>query len=183
MEALLHETSAQPIYFGAKLMSSAQFRSLFQEGMDLVADAAAYLDGEGRDDSKRLNRAGALAYSVESMRLTTRLLQLASWLLLQRAVNEGELSAEDAGSDKHKIQLSPQDVATNEETFGLLPLRLCELIDHSIRLQGRILHLDDLLQRAEADVPQPVAQRNPVAECLDALKAALAREIGEAEGS
>ena len=34
------------------------------------------------------------------MRLTTRLMQLASWLLLQRAVNEGEITAENARTEK-----------------------------------------------------------------------------------
>lgn len=173
MEALFHQAVAQPISFGAKLMSSAQFKSLFQEGMDLVAEAAAYLDGEGRDDSKRLNRAGALAYSVESMRLTTRLLQLASWLLLQRAVNEGELTAEEASSDKHKIQLTPQDAATNEDQYRSLPLRLCELIDHSVRLQTRVLHLDDLIHRPEAQAQWRAPGLNPVAESLAVLQAAL----------
>ena len=60
--------------------------------MDLVGAAAAYLDGAGREQAQALPRPAALAYAVESMRLTTRLMQIASWLLLQRAVNEGELT-------------------------------------------------------------------------------------------
>ena len=48
------------------------------------------------------------------MRLTTRLMQLASWLLLQRAVNEGELSAENARSEKEKVKFS----ATPSERGG-----------------------------------------------------------------
>ena len=60
--------------------------------MTLVEEAAAYLDGPGRGKSSALPRPAALAYSTESMRLTTRLMQVASWLFLQRAVNEGELA-------------------------------------------------------------------------------------------
>ena len=47
-----------------------------------------------RSASKALSRPVALAYASESMRMTTRLMQIASWLLLRRAVNDtrGHLS-------------------------------------------------------------------------------------------
>ena len=57
--------------------ASELFDRTFQEGMELVEETAAYLDGAGRHESKRLSRSAALAYASESMRLTTRLMQLA----------------------------------------------------------------------------------------------------------
>src|SRR5713101_9496924 len=78
----------QPVSFGERLAASQNFSRLFRDGMKLVEDTAAYLDGPGRQESKLLDRAASLAYATESMRLTTRLMQLASWLLLHRAVNE-----------------------------------------------------------------------------------------------
>ncbi len=91
-----------PIVFGPRLAGSEVFKALFREGMTLVEETATYLDGEGRTESRRLSRAGSLAYATESMRLTTRLMQLASWLLLQRAVNDGEMSTEQARPRKPK---------------------------------------------------------------------------------
>ena len=73
--------------------ASELFDRTFQEGMELVEETAAYLDGAGRQESKLLSRAAALAYAAESMRLTTRLMQVASWLLVQRAVREGDMPA------------------------------------------------------------------------------------------
>ena len=67
----------------ADFARSELFERTFQEGMDLVEETAAYLDGGGRQESKLLSRNGALAYASESMRLTTRLMQVASWLLVQ----------------------------------------------------------------------------------------------------
>ena len=78
----------QPVSFGARLAASQNFSRLFRDGMKLVEDTAAYLDGPGRRESKLLDRAASLAYATESMRLTTRLMQLASWLLLHRAVEK-----------------------------------------------------------------------------------------------
>ncbi len=83
-EKLLSET--QPVSFGERLANSQAFADLFRDGMALVEETATYLDGPGRAESKVLQRSAALAYATESMRLTTRLMQLASWLLLHRAV-------------------------------------------------------------------------------------------------
>ena len=131
--------------FGEKLAGSESFKALFKEGMTLVEEAAAYLDGQGRREAKLLTRGDALAYASESMRLTTRLMQLASWLLLQRAVNEGELTQKDAATEKHRVKLARQDLATSAETFARLPARLQALSIQSLRLQARIQHLDRVI--------------------------------------
>ena len=39
-----------PIYFGEKLASSQAFAGLFRDGMALVEETAAYLDGSGRQE-------------------------------------------------------------------------------------------------------------------------------------
>ena len=88
--------NAATVSFAQILAASESFKSLFREGMALVEETAGYLDGVGRDEAKLLRRSTAMAYANESMRLTTRLMQLASWLLLQRAVNEGEMTSAQA---------------------------------------------------------------------------------------
>jgi regulator of CtrA degradation len=151
------------ISFVRKLAASNSFKAMFKEGMTLVEDAAGYLDGSGRDESKRLRRAVAMAYASESMRLTTRLMQLASWLLLQRAVNEGDMTLTQAASEKHKVRLARQEIACAPDVFEELPPRLRVLIAQSMRLQARIIHLDQSLfdgQRREAfDGPSPIAHQ------------------------
>jgi regulator of CtrA degradation len=137
--------STKTISFAQKLASSGAFKTLFREGMNLVEETAAYLDGPGRAESKALPRAAALAYAGESMRLTTRLMQLASWLLLQRAVNEGEISQMQAATEKHKVRLVRQELASSAATFVQLPHKLQELTLQSLRLQGRIICLDEMI--------------------------------------
>src|SRR5665647_2009234 len=109
-EKLLSE--AQPVSFGERLANSQAFADVFRDGMALVEETATYLDGPGRAESKKLERAAALAYATESMRLTTRLMQLASWLLLHRAVKEGEMSLAQANKEKTKVKLSAADSLT-----------------------------------------------------------------------
>ena len=114
---------AAPIYFGEKLASSQAFAGLFRDGMALVEETAAYLDGPGRQESKKLERSAALAYATESMRLTTRLMQLASWLLLHRAVKEGEMTLIQANKEKSKVKLAAGEPG-DPDTIKLLPERL-----------------------------------------------------------
>ena len=101
----------QPVSFGARLANSQVFADLFRDGMALVEETASYLDGPGRQESKKLERSAALAYATESMRLTTRLMQLASWLLLHRAVKEGEMSLAQANRETVKVKLTAADPA------------------------------------------------------------------------
>src|ERR1051325_727057 len=109
-----------PVMFSEKLASSQAFAGLFKEGMALVEETAGYLDGPGRQESKKLDRSAALAYATESMRLTTRLMQLASWLLLHRAVKEGEMSLAQANKEKSKVKLSSTD-SHDPNSIELLP--------------------------------------------------------------
>ena len=97
------------VQLSERFTNSAAFGVLFREGMDLVEETAAYLDGAGRNEAKALDRAVSLTYATESMRLTTRLMQLASWLLLHRAVKEGEMTLGQANREKTKVKLSAAD--------------------------------------------------------------------------
>ncbi len=161
------------ISFGEKLAASEQFDILFQEGMDLVGRAAAYLDGDGREEAKRLSPSAAIAYAVESMRLTTRLMQIASWLLLQRAVNEGELSRAEASAEKRRIRLSEQDTVSNKDALAKLPPRLRDFVGVSLRLQARIIHLDLLIYKPRDQRGRESLPPSPVERQIEQLRAAL----------
>jgi regulator of CtrA degradation len=161
----------EPVRFGQKLASSQVFSTLFKDGMRLVEETAAYLDGPGRQESKRLERSVALTYATESMRLTTRLMQLASWLLLHRAVNEGEMSLAQAHKEKTKVKLSigePNDL----DTVALLPERLKELIGRSRSLHEQVRRLDATIH---APMPHEPQAGNPLERQLGLLKAAFER--------
>src|SRR5271154_4163605 len=125
---------AGAVSFSERLASSQVFAALFRDGMSLVEETASYLDGTGRQESKKLERNAGLVYATESMRLTTRLMQLASWLLLHRAVKEGEMTLAQANREKTKVRLAacePSDL----KSIALLPAKLQDLITRSTKLQ------------------------------------------------
>jgi len=164
---------AAPVSFGERLANSQIFADLFRDGMALVEETASYLDGPGRHDSKKLDRAAALAYATESMRLTTRLMQLASWLLLHRAVKEGEMSLAQANKEKAKVKLAGSDPG-DEHNIKLVPERLRVLINRSKALQSAVRRLDATIH-ANPD-PAQIRPSNPVGRQLGLLRAAFERE-------
>ncbi len=138
-----------------------------------MEETATYLDGPGRQESKTLARAASLAYATESMRLTTRLMQLASWLLLHRAVKEGEMSLTQANKEKSKVKLSATD-HHDPNNFELLPETLSELIKRSQALNAKVRRLDANIHNRAA--PAQAATINPVEHQLGLLKAAFGAE-------
>jgi regulator of CtrA degradation len=178
IEQAVQSSDVKPfaISFAEKMVASEGFKALFSEGMALVEATASYLDGDGRKDSRDLQRGAALAYASESMRLTTRLMQITSWLLLQRAVNEGELTRLEAETEHRKVRLQPSETASAPEMLALLPAKLNELIQHSVRLQARIIKLDELLRADEKPV-EDAQDSNPVAQQLSMLQNALSKGL------
>jgi regulator of CtrA degradation len=171
----------QPVSFGARLAASQNFSRLFRDGMKLVEDTAAYLDGPGRRESKLLDRPASLAYATESMRLTTRLMQLASWLLLHRAVNEGEMSLAQANKERMRIKLPaeqpppsppPQAGQGRMGETPALPAGLDDLIARSKKLKDQVRRLDATIHAPPATAP---ASGNPFEFQLGMLRAAFER--------
>ena len=145
---------------------SELFERTFQEGMDLVEETAAYLDGDGRRESRLLSRASALAYAGESMKLTTRLMQIASWLLVQRAVREGDMAPEAACDSRYR--LTERKVET-EPTHPEIPIALIEYLVRTEKLHDRVLYLD---RRLYLDAPAEL-DANPVLSQMGLLEAAF----------
>jgi regulator of CtrA degradation len=167
---------AKTIKLAERRVFSPSFKPLYNEGMGLVEQAAEYLDGQGRVEAKRLSRVAATLYAAESMRLTTRLMQIASWLLLQRAANSGEMTRDQVASEKSKVRL---DTASAQETvpgWGELPDAFLLLVNRSLKLQALIRRMDDeIYGKGAASVPQPARLLNPVSDQIMLLNTAFAR--------
>ena len=142
--------------FGDRFTTSPQFMKLFREGMDLVEETAEYLDGAGRVESKQLTPPASLAYTAESIRLTTRLTQLASWLLVRRAIASGEITAAQAHTHRHRVTLSHQSTA-RPEGFDALPETFRRLIAESYRLHDRIMRLERILGGSPSPANKPAS--------------------------
>lgn len=170
-------TSDNTIRLAERRVFSQSFKPLYNEGMGLVEEAAEYLDGAGRTDAKSLSRVAATLYAAESMRLTTRLMQIASWLLLQRAANSGEMTRDQVTAEKAKVRLDTASAQEDAANWAELPLAFRALVERSLSLQGVVRRMDEEVYghgSAESEVP-PLRRSNPVSDQLSLLKTAFAR--------
>lgn len=162
------------IRLAERMVRSGSFNHLYNEGMSLVEEAAFYLDGEGREEAKRLSRIAATLYAAESMRLTTRLMQVASWLLLQRASRSGEMTLEQVLSEKAKVRLDTDSAPETVVGWDEIPLSYCDIVHRSLRLQARVRQMDDEIYNDGAGTEQKrVLSINPVSDQISLLATAF----------
>jgi|EndMetStandDraft_9_1072997.scaffolds.fasta_scaffold17009_3 regulator of CtrA degradation len=156
------DTSSHPvtISFGERFAASDLFDAIFKEGMALVERTASYLDGPGRKEARLLRGPVSVLYATESMRLTTRLLELASWLMIRRALKAGEISNEEAQVKRDRVRLRAPGRPSHVKGFTELPEGLRTLIEASFALNDRIVQLDRAMQVVVGQAPSITS--NPV---------------------
>ncbi|WP_159586270.1 DUF1465 family protein [Chelativorans xinjiangense] len=168
--------SANMVKLAERRVFSHSFKPLYNEGMGLVEEAAEYLDGDGRLAAKELPRAAAGLYAAESMRLTTRLMQLASWLLLQRAANSGEMTREQVAVEKAKVRLDTASVHEDTPGWAELPEAFRSLVRRSLRLEALVRRMDEEIYGPEAERPfDELFAVNPVSDQITLLQTAFGR--------
>jgi regulator of CtrA degradation len=166
---------ANTIKLAERRIFSASFKPLYNEGMGLVEQTAEYLDGDGRAAAKTLSRLAATLYAAESMRLTTRLMQIASWLLLQRAANSGEMTRDQVAAEKSKVRLDTASAQNAANGWDELPDAFKSLVERSLSLQSLVRRMDDEIYGKGAEPVQQQGGPNPVSDQITLLATAFGR--------
>lgn len=113
--------------------------ALYAEAMILADDARAYFDESSRADREALDPLARVAFSCESLKVTTRLMHVIAWLLTQRAVAAGEMTRGDALDRSRRLGNSPD---SGKDAIISLPERARFLVESSGRLHARVAMLD-----------------------------------------
>ena len=128
--------------------------SLYTEAM-LLADEARHCFDRNQATGN-LSPEISVAFSCESLKVTTRLMHSIAWLLNQKALRAGEISEDDARSDAKDLGYAPASDITQVERF---PLEAQGLIAASEELYGRLQRFSGQMRRQTAPVPEPLAMR------------------------
>jgi regulator of CtrA degradation len=123
----------------------AMFEKTYQEALGLTREARDYVAVQERRDQSSLVPLDQLTASCESMRVTARLTQVMAWLLVQKAVHQGEMTREQAADPE--LRLAGQHICgvSNQQVNETLPPRLRDLLERSHQLYRRIERLDALM--------------------------------------
>ncbi|KTT68939.1 DUF1465 family protein [Sphingomonas endophytica] len=137
--------------------------AFYTEAMLLADEARHYFDEGGRAEREALPPMERVAFSCESLKVTTRLMHVIAWLLTQRAVVAGELLAAQALEPSRRLGAAPETEAGALDPF---PPQARALIEGSIDLHRRVALLDNANARET-----PVA--SPARSMLDRLSTAF----------
>jgi len=137
--------------------------ALYVEAMLLADEARGYFDQIGRDERDALGALNRVAFSCESLKVTTRLMHIIAWLLTQRAVDSGELAPDDALSPSRRLGTAPD---TDNALLAAMPAQAVTIILTSVELHRRVARLDRSLDQ------MPIAQ-SPARDMMHRLAAAF----------
>jgi regulator of CtrA degradation len=139
--------------------------SLYTEAMVMADEARAYfaLQGEGeRFDMPMLAR---IAFSCESLKVTTRLMHVIAWLMAQRAWRRGEISDEVMRDGRHCLG---EAAATDAAVMTDFPVAARALVDGSADLYDRVARLEALMEE-ETDTPVGIGPARALLERLESV--------------
>lgn len=125
--------------------------SLYTEAMLLADEARTYFDTASRADRDLLDPFVRVGFACESLKVTTRLMHIIAWLLTQRAVETGELSAASGRRPERRLGHAG---ASDSQVVEQLPSAARALISSSIDLYERICRLDED-QLSDEPAPSP----------------------------
>ena len=147
--------------------------ALYTEAMVLADEARSYFTADRTMQISRGQVSGkmvdAVAFSCESMKVTTRLMHCIAWLLNQRAWEEGR---GDERAARRGLGYTPPSDA---ELTRHLPDDARLLIAHSESLYARLTRLHATLEakRGTTDAEQVRNDNHPVGALMTRLQAAL----------
>lgn len=123
--------------------------SLYTDAMVLADEARSYFDDYGRTQRDGLSSADRVAFSCESIKVTTRLMHVIAWLLTQRAVEAGELSPAAAREPSRRLGPAPE---SSHDVIAAMPWGARGLIRASADIHRRVAALD---AESEASAENP----------------------------
>ena len=120
----------------------------YDEALALTRELRDYIAHEAPADKAALDHDTQLVASCEEMRVTARMTQVMAWLMLQRAVNDGEIDRNQAAQPDNRLGGQDTCLADPAVDPEYLPDRLADLLARSRNLYERIQRLDLMLEPA-----------------------------------
>lgn len=129
------------------LVETAFYNRTYDEALDLTIEARDYVAESLNADRENAAFGERGYFDCEALRMTTRLALVMAWLMVQRAVHEGEIGMDEAREEERR--LGGRDVCfdNDAEIVDLLPPRFRDLMERSLKLYQRIARLDEMVAR------------------------------------
>jgi regulator of CtrA degradation len=124
--------------------------ALYTEAMVLADEARSYFDRDPM--AGHVSPQLSVAFSCESLKVTTRLMHSIAWLLNQKALRAGEISELEAGSESRDLGYAP---ASDDMQTAQFPYEAQTIIQASEDLYYRMQRINMGMRQQKSDQPVP----------------------------
>ncbi|MET0370961.1 MAG: DUF1465 family protein [Sphingobium sp.] len=140
---------------------------LYVEAMVMADEARSYFHG-GDDESAAMEPLRRVAFTCESLKVTTRLMHIIAWLLSQRAWQRGEIAEDELAQEKYRLGAA---AVTDPALVAEFPFAARALVDASQDLYDRVARLQDRMDMMARPVGH--APASPARALMDRLSLAF----------
>lgn len=115
----------------------------YDETVDLLTSATDYFRSYGSRERLGLTRQERMIYTLAMSMITIQLTSVLGWLMAQKAVTNGEITAQEAVQENYRLQhIEGFSFKETEEAFHILSQPMNQLLKKSQMLYERIKRLE-----------------------------------------
>ena len=146
----------------AEAIASRLVEGLYSEALLLADETRGYFDRRDAGDRGSLPPAERVLLACESLKASTRLMQVIGWLLMRKAEAAGEVPVADAADPRRRLEDSP---TVDADVITRMPDRARQLVLAGVDLHQRVARID----KSDTAEPPP----SPVRALLDRLERSI----------
>tara|TARA_B100001939_G_scaffold347854_2_gene370964 strand:+ start:2782 stop:3264 length:483 start_codon:yes stop_codon:yes gene_type:complete len=136
----------------------------YREALNLTISVAGYLAQSYSAAAERpFTAEQQIVYARESTRMTCCLMQVVSWLMIQKGVIAGEITPEEASTPKYRLGNRDVCLLQAGRDLRLMPDEFCDYLKKAQRLYRQVERLEHMLYEQQNE------GQNPVHEMFDRL--------------
>lgn len=132
----------------------------FEEGVALTLEARNYIAYHEQADKKALNLPDCLHIGYHHTRVSSRLIQVMTWLLAMKAVTSGEISREQFQAPAFALGGGPECIDESGPEMDDLPQGLRSLLERTHKLYMRVKRLDEQVRGQPSHAIDPATLGN-----------------------
>lgn len=117
-------------------------RKSYDETLELISLAENYFSANGQRDKRLLSAEDKLSYTLIMSDITVRLTSTLSWLMLMRAVEEGEVEVTDKNLEDFRLTEISSHLGEDHPIYNLVPLPVRNLFKKTHNLYDRVMRLE-----------------------------------------
>lgn len=126
----------------ADISHSAFVQRAYDDTYALLLAMRDYVSGPSSDDANQLEPQDRMRLSLELSRVTRQITEVMAWLMVQKAIAAGEITADEGAEQAAgQLTLDDEDSETDMEELGRLPLSARSLIDRARRIAALVRQL------------------------------------------